>query len=260
MTSFDIESVCRRLERLERQNRNLRRCLQGVGIILVAGTALAWSAAPTVTDVVSARAFHVVDDAGRVRARLGSSEGTAFGSSFRFCTVGLQIYAKNDTKCIDLTHTDRSPEMWDDFQTVTQLVFGTTDGNDALALRSNADRAGLAVFRPNTPSITKQHETWEALDPAKRGEFIAKTNKLRRTPLLFVGRVAHDVSPSPDLADRLLALDVEPVLEFADSEGRMRAVLGPTALDKGDSGVVEKRPVSSLVLFNEAGNVTWKAP
>ena len=55
-------------------------------------------------------------------------------------------------------------------------------------------------------------------------------------------------------------VDGSPSIKLADVKGNGRAVLGSTSLDRPRTGVVEIRPPSSLVLFNEKGNVLWKAP
>jgi hypothetical protein len=49
-------------------------------------------------------------------------------------------------------------------------------------------------------------------------------------------------------------------LNLRDKDGRVRAVLGSTDLKHPQTGVVEKRPPSSLVLFGEQGRAIWQAP
>jgi len=59
-----------------------------------------------------------------------------------------------------------------------------------------------------------------------------------------------------------LALDSlgVPYLQLYDKSEVVRSVLGTTSLEAKKTGVVEVRPESSLVLFNKAGKVIWKAP
>ena len=45
-----------------------------------------------------------------------------------------------------------------------------------------------------------------------------------------------------------------------DASGNTRAVLGSTVLETTQTGAVEKRPPSSLVLFDKNGKVIWSAP
>ncbi len=58
-----------------------------------------------------------------------------------------------------------------------------------------------------------------------------------------------------------LAIEVDGSSTFGlfDRTGTARAVLGSTSLES-ETGVIEKRPESSLVLFGNDGKVIWKAP
>jgi len=60
----------------------------------------------------------------------------------------------------------------------------------------------------------------------------------------------------------ILALDIEgrPHLALKNAKGDNRVVLGCAAQKQTQTGVIEKRPLASLVLFNEKGNVIWQAP
>jgi len=51
-----------------------------------------------------------------------------------------------------------------------------------------------------------------------------------------------------------------PSFSLYDDSLRARAVLGPTQLDIGHAGAIERRAVGSLVLFAKDGTVLWKAP
>jgi hypothetical protein len=53
--------------------------------------------------------------------------------------------------------------------------------------------------------------------------------------------------------------DGNPSFSLYDSEG-LRAVLGRTKLETSRSRTDQERPISSLVLFDENGNVVWRAP
>jgi hypothetical protein len=54
--------------------------------------------------------------------------------------------------------------------------------------------------------------------------------------------------------------DGRPGLTLADAQGTERAILGATELKTIRTGVVERRPKSSLVLFDANGTVLWRAP
>lgn len=83
--------------------------------------------------------------------------------------------------------------------------------------------------------------------------------------LLFVD---EDDKPSltfwdNNMAERLLVeteSDGSPRLALKDKGEKLRAVLGTTQLKDKRTGNTETREPSSLVLFDEKGNVVWKAP
>jgi len=54
--------------------------------------------------------------------------------------------------------------------------------------------------------------------------------------------------------------DGAPSLRLLDTEGKARAVLGAVSIESPQTEQVETRPVSSLVLFNKFGEVTFEAP
>ena len=51
-----------------------------------------------------------------------------------------------------------------------------------------------------------------------------------------------------------------PSLTFFDQDTKIRAVLGTTQLKHPDTGATDLRAPSSLVLFDEEGQVVWEAP
>lgn len=57
-----------------------------------------------------------------------------------------------------------------------------------------------------------------------------------------------------------LSEDGEPQLCFLDHGGKTRLALGSAELPNPLTGAVEKRPSSSIALFDEYGQVLWSAP
>jgi len=55
-------------------------------------------------------------------------------------------------------------------------------------------------------------------------------------------------------------IDGAPAILLFDENGTTRADLGSTSLEITRTGVIEKRPESSLVLFDKASKVIWSAP
>lgn len=66
----------------------------------------------------------------------------------------------------------------------------------------------------------------------------------------FAGnKISVEASPSGDAK-----------LELYDNDGNLRTVLGNTDLEVTHTGETRKRPISSLVLFDKKGKVSWSAP
>jgi hypothetical protein len=88
------------------------------------------------------------------------------------------------------------------------------------------------------------------------------------------GKLRLSISPNNDdnqsiiIYDKLgnnrlsisLNKDEEPSIDLYDKLKNARLSLGSVYLVKEKTGTEIKRPASSLVLFNEKGNVIWKAP
>jgi len=105
----------------------------------------------------------------------------------------------------------------------------------------------------------KYDDTIAFLDPAvglylKDGTgrlFISALDEDGASLLLTSGRSGMSFSVTPS---------EEPNLSLLDKKGDTRAVLGRTTLDHTRTGSTEIRAPSSLVLFDEEGNVVWSAP
>jgi len=117
---------------------------------------------------------------------------------------------------------------------------------------ANLNAAGLFIFDP--PNLM----------PGARYEYMgvrleAENGRVRLSRDGFLVMESYDESlrlsvRSLDLKNR------EPNISLQDIEGNVRAVLGTTQLKHPDTGSTEIRAPSSLVLFDEEGNVVWSAP
>jgi hypothetical protein len=62
----------------------------------------------------------------------------------------------------------------------------------------------------------------------------------------------------------MLALSMKdgdsPSLQLYDNAGRLRTILGEGSLEKKELGTTLKWPISSLLLFDDKGNVIWRTP
>jgi hypothetical protein len=72
-------TIQERLDHLEEQNRTLRRSIVVISILLLCLATLGASSRGSMTDVVRARSFQVIDETGKVYARLEATAGEETG-------------------------------------------------------------------------------------------------------------------------------------------------------------------------------------
>ena len=150
---------------------------------------------------------------------------------------------------------------------------GLVDGLPALTIfdRTGTARVRLQVWGGNRTEFTLSGETgrspgWVTLNVDKQGagvDVFAYSKELTAASLKVLKRTER---PLPLLSLRwgeILegGMSVRPdSLILRDSEGNDRVVLGRTEFQTKRTGVTTKRPISSLVLFDQAGAVVFKAP
>lgn len=230
-----LGSIVGRLERLERQNRVLRAFLGVVLVAFVTAASIAGKSDVPEPGVIDARQFRVVDAQGRVRAVLGAFAETP-GSP-----VSLTLYDSNSNECLNLT-----TEGTQDAQMVSSLTFKTPEGAQRLRLYAGgALNAGLQIEQPETWDPVAFERKAKVLTREQALEFLEQQLAKLGAPLFFAGYDSRVESP---------------IVRFCDQGRRLRMVLGACELAVADSGIKEKRPPSSLVLFNELGKVTSEHP
>jgi len=114
--------------------------------------------------------------------------------------------------------------------------------------------AGTLFPRPSRIAKVLKAERFEVVD--KDGE-----------PRALLG-VLSSGEPGLQLYDRdengridlSLKANGRPGLELSDRNARVRAALGSTEIVVPDTGQVERRQVSSVVLFDQDGKVLWQVP
>lgn len=123
------------------------------------------------------------------------------------------------------------------------------------------DRWVLALSKEGEPSVTFVNKNgWApmAIGVNKDGlpffNMILEPSKHRGPTLVLMDSTMKNRA--------LLGLreDGEPYLALLDNNGQIRATLGSTELENPLTGSMEKRPPSSLVLFDEDGRIIWSAP
>ena len=219
MNEPTMETLAQRLDRVEVENRRLKRAGVGALAVIAAVVLMGQATPPKAPKVVEADEFLLRDAKGNVRAMLGFRGGAPL----------LSFYDEEQTLRIGLGFTT------DGLPTVTILSKSgnirsslTVLANDTTALhlydRTEKAHAVLAVEADGTPSFS-------LFGKDKEGTVI-------------LGVDSGGVSG----------------LTLSDKSGITRAVLGSISLETEGTGVIEKRPESSLVLFDKAGKVLWSAP
>jgi len=123
------------------------------------------------------------------------------------------------------------------------------DGSPELALRDaqGKERAFLTLGTGGSP--------WLALRDARgKGQAI-----LSVLPGEGPGLALRDAQGKERIALDVLR-DRNPRLALLHAQGKDRAILGAAELEGIRTGVAERRPESSLVLFDANGTVLWRAP
>jgi len=201
--------------------------------------------------VITAQEFRVVDEDGQVKVLInvlpdGSPSLILFGESPALALVDQNL----ESRLMIGIFADQKPG----------LVIYDKSGNS---------RAELALGGTGNPRLTLQDE-----EENKKIELTVGTN-LRSTirAILESGEKSEPdefIEPHMILSDgksstwiTTSSLDISnerPHLTLTDEESNTRAVLGSTELKITRTGSTEIRAPSSLVLFDEEGNVVWSAP
>lgn len=207
--------------RLEKVERQNRRMkFTGISVLLLAAVGLLMGQAQPKGQTVEAEEFVLRDSVGTRLARLGLADGLPV----------LTFFDRTGTTRVRL-------QVWGVSKTEFTLSGETGQSPGWVTLNVDKQGTGVDVF------AYSKELTAASLKVLKRKERPLPILSLRWGEILEGG-----MSVRPDS------------LILRDSEGNDRAVLGRTELETKKTGVTTKRPVSSLVLFNQAGNVVFKAP
>ncbi len=206
MNDPTIETLARRLDRVERENRRLKQA-GVVALAVIAAVVLMGQATGKVAKVIEAEKFVLRDPVGNVAAR-------------------LELFADS----AHLTFVDKKKRVLSSFR------------ND-----------GFHIVDPDREILTAMGPGLLTLNSIGVGGLTISSD-----PDFGLSMVLHDNKTSR--ATLGLTPEGLPTLTLYDKDGMSRTELGSTSLETTRPGVVEKRPESSLVLFDKKGKVIWSAP
>ena len=147
-------SITDRLERLERQNRWMRRGLTVFVVVLAAGLLMGQGAQEAVPDVIRAKAFQVVSDDGDTLVSIGQSPGGYFGFPLKSGTI-VGLGADDDFDGLIQIFNSRAKEI--------VRISATDDGDGALTTYDarGGELVELGVLEDRSGAVT-------VLDPSGR--------------------------------------------------------------------------------------------
>jgi len=219
-----------------------------------------------VPKVIEAQEFRVVDDEGRMRAKLGLGTFRNLGVGYPEETH-LLIFDEEGEERLKLAESFGSSHIEaSDFRVVddegrmrarlgfsdlgyreeTRLLFFDKEGEDRIAL-VNTERGDLGSGKETRLSFFD--EKGDA-----RIELISQEGD-RSGDFLYI-----TIQESRTSQAAILSLLPAPNIRLLDQDHNLRVVLGTTELKHTDTGSTEIRAPSSLVLFDEEGKVVWSAP
>jgi len=231
-----------RVESLERSNRRLK--LWVLVVLAVVGGLVCIAATQPVANVVRAQRFELVDAKGKVRIQLGigGKDGQAPGA-------GL-FDEKGQLRAALAVGADGSPflSLYDEKGNGRAGLSAVPEGTGlTLYDEKGKGRAGLSLVANGNPLLGLYDEKGKV----RAGVTLLADGAPRLDLLDEKGTGRAGLSLHPDGA---------PSLDLLDEKGTGRATLGVTELKTMATGAVERVPEASLVLFDEAGKVLWRAP
>jgi len=209
MVEPTMDTLARRLDRVERENRWLKRAGLVALAVIAAVVLMGQATQGKVAKVIEAEKFVLRDAEGKPRARLESLPSGL---------VRLALLDKNEN---------------------IQSVLGVGVGRPSLVL---AGRNNKTILTTSFLSISGKSRLTLAVLPSG-AQSLVLTDNTKRTR-----------------AELGIEVDGSSTFGLFDRTGTARAVLGSISLANEETGMIEKRPESSLVLFGKDGKAIWSAP
>jgi hypothetical protein len=266
MSEPTAESLVARVERLEHENRRLKRIALAAAVLASAGLVLAPSAPKKEPPkVLKAREVQVVDDQGVARISMKiEANGDPALSITGTQGSGVRLALAQDRPVLSLSDENRVRATLEIGKDEAALDLDDAEGRRTARLEAG-NSAGLVV------GDAKSAGAEASLILGEKGPSLALSSPGDAGDASITLQAAPDSGPlvaaSKGLAAARLEVsrDGDPSVTISDAEGRDRAVLGVTKLEverKKRGKAIEKKRTdpSSLVLFDPDETVVWKAP
>ena len=270
MSETTSESLVARVERLERENRRLKKIGLAAAILAAAGLLLAPSAPKkeSIPKVLKAREVQVVDDRGVARITMKiEANGDPALSIAGTKGSGVRLALAQDRPILSLSDETRVRAVLEVGKDEAALDLDDAEGRRTARLEAGP-AAGL-LFGDSRLAGVEASLTLGDRGPSVSLSAPGDAGDASVT-LLASPASGPLIAASKGLAAARLDVSYQgdPSVTISDSEGRDRAVLGVTRLEverKKRGKVVEKQEKqrtdpSSLVLFDREETVVWKAP
>ena len=212
MNAPTMETLARRLDQVEQENRRLKQAGVVVLAVIAAVVLMGQATKGKVAKVVEAEKFVLRDADGKGRARLESLPSGL---------VRLALLDKDEN---------------------IQSVLGVGVGRPSLVLAGRNNKTILTTSFLSVSGKGGKSRLTLAVLPSGAQSLVLTDNTARTR------------------AELAIEVDGSPTFGLFDRTGTARAVLGSISLENAETGVIEKRPESSLVLFGNDGKGIWSAP
>ena len=221
-----------------------------------------------ISNEVRAKEFILVDEHGKTRAILGQRKGTTF--------LGLFDQDGKPGLSMSVRQADPSIALFDGKGHRRGSLSLDSDGSPSYTLTGNDQKSTITLDISSGPSLRFSDSSGHSRvdlsleeDGAPALTFYDQMEYAHANVKDLVGKTAEETERRTkgwikariqSIRARLHVSSGQPLLTLHDHKGKTRAVLGAVKLEGTRSGGVEQRPVSSLVLFDQKGQVMWQAP
>jgi hypothetical protein len=246
MNELTLDTFARRLNRLERE---VHRWRLGATILLICIIAVVvMGQTLPKPQVIEAQRFVLKDPNGKVRAILGPHEhrlkapppGEPWYGAADWEAWGLHIFGPDGRYRAGLMPWPSE---------------GGGGGYLTLSDKDTMSRADLAVSSGYADLLLEATTQSPEEYDRQFGAFAKKVNAAKTPEEKIKALLSR---PAPDISARLLLSEGDTALTLSE-KGASQVVLGRIALGK-PHGVVEKRPLSSIVFLDKNDKVIWTAP